>query len=135
MPRKPVTTIEQSEFISAPPARVYAALVDAAEHAAFTGAAATSEAKVGGAFSAWDGYITGRHLELVPGRNIVQEWQTTEWPDGAPPSRLEFALAAEGKGTRVRLIHSAVPAEQAADYAQGWIDFYWTPLKAYFAKG
>ena len=25
-----------------------------------------------------------------------------------------------------------VPAEQADSYRQGWIDYYWTPLRAYF---
>jgi hypothetical protein len=32
------------------------------------------------------------------------------------------------------MVHSNVPAEQADDYAQGWIDFYWKPLKEYFEK-
>jgi hypothetical protein len=32
------------------------------------------------------------------------------------------------------MTHSAVPLEQADDIAQGWIDFYWEPLKEYLKK-
>jgi hypothetical protein len=37
-------------------------------------------------------------------------------------------------GTEISMVHSDVPAEQAADIEQGWIDFYWKPLKEYFKK-
>lgn len=40
-------------------------------------------------------------------------------------------LSKKGKGTRLIFVHSDVPDDLADDLAQGWIDFYWTPLKAY----
>jgi activator of HSP90 ATPase len=113
---------------------VYDALVIPRKHAAFTGSPATGSTKVGGAFTAWDGYITGVHRELVRGKRIVQDWRTTEWPAGAADSRVEFSFTAANGGTEVRMVHSKVPAEQADAYRQGWIDFYWNPLKAYFSK-
>lgn len=127
-------TITQTVRIPAPPSKVYEALVKARLHAAFTGAEATGRAQVGGRFTAWDGYISGVHRELVPGQRIVQEWQTTEWPDGAPASRVEVTLSAVSGGTSLRIVHSGVPADQADALRQGWIDFYWTPLAAYFVK-
>jgi hypothetical protein len=33
------------------------------------------------------------------------------------------------------MVHSKVPVEQGDEYAQGWIDFYWEPMKKYFKKG
>lgn len=129
-----VKTITQTVKVPAPPAAVYEALVNARVHAAFTGAAATGSARVGAAFTAWDGYISGVHRELVKGRRIVQDWSTTEWPAGAAPSRVEFTLKAVKGGTAVRMVHSNVPAEQADSYRQGWIDFYWKPLKSHFEK-
>lgn len=130
-----VKTITQKVVVPAQPADVYNALVNARTHAAFTGAAATGSARVGGRFTSWDGYITGVHRELVKGRRIVQDWTTTEWPDGAEPSQVEFSFTAVKGGTEVRLVHSNVPAEQADSYRQGWIDYYWEPLKAYFREG
>lgn len=126
------SVIRQSRFIPAPPEKVYEAFVNAKRHAAFTGAGATGTAKVGAAFTAWDGYIYGKHLELEKGKRIVQEWSTSEWPAGAPPSRLEFTFEAKAEGCQVKMVQSAVPAEQADRYKKGWIDFYWTPLANYF---
>lgn len=127
------STITQKVFLpSVTPSEVYAAFVNAKKHAAFTGAAATGSARVGGRFTAWDGYISGVHRELVPGRTIVQDWKTTEWPEDAPPSRLEFSFEAAKGGTAIRMVHSNVPPGQADSLRQGWIDYYWTPLKNYF---
>lgn len=49
-----------------------------------------------------------------------------------PPSRLEFRFEPKGERTEVTMIHEQVPASRAESYRQGWIDYYWTPLKAYF---
>jgi uncharacterized protein YndB with AHSA1/START domain len=128
------STITQKVVIPASPEEVYDAFVDAKKHSAFTGAKATSHVKVGGEFSAWDGYINGKHLELEPGARIIQEWITTEWPEGYPPSRLQFTFHKVKGGTELKMVHSKVPAEQADEYKQGWIDNYWDPLKDYFGK-
>ena len=130
-----VRTITQKVVVAATPAQVFAALITPSLHAAFTGAAATGSARVGAAFTAWDGYIFGVTRELVKDSKIVQDWKTTEWPEGASPSRVEFSFKAVAGGTEIRMVHSNVPAEQADDYRQGWIDYYWNPLKAYFTDG
>jgi hypothetical protein len=57
-------TIRQRVAIPAPPTNVYAALVNAKKHAAFTAAEASGAARVGARFTAWDGYISGKHLNL-----------------------------------------------------------------------
>jgi activator of HSP90 ATPase len=126
-------TITQTVVVAATPDQVYNALVLPRRHAAFTKSPATGSSKVGGAFTAWDGYISGVHRELVKGRRIVQDWRTTEWPDGAPDSKLTLTLKVVKGGTEITMVHSNVPAEQADSYRQGWIDFYWRPLEQYFA--
>lgn len=107
--------------------------MDSKKHAAFTGSAAKISGSVGGRLTAGDGYIKGRNLVLTKGKRIVQEWSTTEWPRGYPPSRLEIRLSKAKGGTRLLMVHSKVPAEQRDYYAQGWKDFYWAPLKKYLA--
>jgi hypothetical protein len=32
------------------------------------------------------------------------------------------------------MVQSNVPADQVEDLKQGWVDFYWKPLKEYFRK-
>ena len=131
---KTTVIIKQKVLFPVKPAQVYNALIDEAEHMAFTGAKATCDPKVGGKFTAWDGYITGTNLKLEKGKRIVQEWKTSEWPAGYMPSTVEFSFKEKNNGTELTMIHSNVPKEQAASYCEGWIDFYWKPLKEYFGK-
>jgi activator of HSP90 ATPase len=127
-------TIKQNVSVPATPEEVYEAFIDPKKHSKFTGSKATCDPKVGGKFTAWDGYISGKNLQLEPAKKILQEWQTTDWPEGQPPSTLELTLKKTGTGTQIIMKHSGVPADQAADTAQGWIDWYWEPLKKYFKK-
>jgi activator of HSP90 ATPase len=129
---KETRSIKQKEVIPAEPIQVYEALVDAKIHTEFTGSKATSNPKVGGKFTAWDGYISGKNLKLEKGRRLIQEWKTTEWPADYQPSVVEFSFKKTKTGTELTMIHSKVPAEQADSYRQGWIDSYWEPLKRYF---
>jgi activator of HSP90 ATPase len=99
-----------------------------------TGSPARVSGRVGGRFTAWDGYISGRTLELDPDQRIVQAWRTTEFPDDAPDSHLEVSLEQVKSGTKVSLTHTGLPPWTAASYKQGWKDFYFTPMKAYFGK-
>ncbi|HEV8537713.1 MAG TPA: SRPBCC family protein [Bacteroidota bacterium] len=127
-------TIRQKEYVSAKPVEIYDAFLNEQKHTAFTGAKATCERRVGGKFTAWDGYIAGKNVKLENGRRIIQEWRTSEWPDGYPPSVIEFTFKPKGDGTEIRMIQSKVPATQAKNYKQGWTDYYWRPLKKYFGK-
>lgn len=129
-----LTTITQTVVVQTTPEEVFRAFVDPRVHAAVTGAAATGSARVGGRFTAWDGYISGVNRVVERPRRLVQAWMTTEWPDGAEPSQVEFVFTAVKGGTKIRMVHSRVPAAQAASYRQGWIDYYWEPLKAYFRE-
>jgi uncharacterized protein YndB with AHSA1/START domain len=129
-----VAAIEQLEHFSAPPETIYRVWLDAAHHAAFTGSPATSDPRPGGIFSAWDGYIQGRHLELVESERIVQSWRAADFPPGSPDSRLEIRLTPESGGTRLELRHTSVPKKNAASYAEGWHEHYWRPLRAYLAE-
>jgi uncharacterized protein YndB with AHSA1/START domain len=92
-----------------PPEVVYAAWLDAAKHAKMTGAPATCDARVGGRFTAWDGYIEGTILELEPGARIVQAWRTSEFPAEANDSRVELHLREADGGTQLVLAHSEIP--------------------------
>jgi len=122
-----------SSFIPAPPEAVYKAWLDSRKHAAMTGGAATVNAKIGATFQAWDGYITGKNLELEPAARILQDWRTTEFTEAEPDSRLEILFKPKKDGTTVTIRHSRLPAH-GMQYREGWIDAYFNPMKAYFGK-
>lgn len=114
------------------PEEIYKAWLSSEGHAALTGSPAQVDGRVGGKFSAWDGYIFGTTLELEPPRRIVQAWRTSEFPEGAPDSRVEILLEREGKGTKLTLIHSDMPEDQVESYRQGWEDYYFKPMREYY---
>ena len=126
--------IRLTAVLPATPERVYRAWLNGAEHSAMTGGEATVDARVGGAFTAWDGYITGTTLELEPGKRIVQAWRTSEFPKRAADSRLEVLLepAANG-GTKLTLVHTGIPKGQGKNYESGWPENYFEPMTEYFA--
>ena len=121
-------------MVNASPEEVYGAYVDPKKHAAFTGQAVTGTPRAGCKFTAGDGYIIGKHLKLEKGKRVLQEWKTTEWPEGYPPSLLELTVRVKGKKTELTMVQSKVPAEQKEYYAEGWKEYYWEPLKKYLAR-
>jgi activator of HSP90 ATPase len=130
-----VTTITQRVIIpKVSPKEVYQAYVDPKKHGEFTGSEATGKPVVGGKFTAWDGYISGKFLELEEGKRVVQEWTSTDFPEGVPPSRLELTFREVPKGTEIVMVHSNVPKDQGDETAEGWTEFYWEPMKQYFKK-
>ncbi len=126
-------SIRQTVLIPASPAEVYKALMTSRGHSEFTGSAARVSPRVGGTFTAWDGYIEGRNIELVPGKKIVQAWRPAEegWP-ADHYSRVTFRLAPARGGTRITFTHTGVVAEHAGHLAAGWKTSYWEPLREYF---
>lgn len=113
---------------------LYEAWMSGKGHSAFTGAKAVVSPKIGGKFSAWDGYIFGKTLELKPYKKIVQSWRTTEFPEGSKDSRLEIIFEEAKGGTKMTLVHTEIPEGQGGEYRQGWSDYYFKPMKEYFGK-
>jgi uncharacterized protein YndB with AHSA1/START domain len=116
------------------PEKVFRAWLSTDGHTAMTGSPAKVEPRVGGTFTAWDGYITGKTLELKPYSRILQAWRTSEFDDESPDSRLEIFLEAQKNGTKLTLTHSNIPDGQADSYEGGWEDNYFKPMKEYFGK-
>jgi activator of HSP90 ATPase len=126
--------LELSIILPATARQLYEAWLDSKAHSLFTGAGAEINPQVGGAFTAWDGYISGKTLALEPYRCITQSWRTTEFPENAPDSHLEILFEEVDQGARLTLHHTQIPAGQTAEYEQGWQDFYFKPMKEYFTK-
>lgn len=88
--------------------------------------------EVGGAFVLFGGYITGRHVELVPSERIVQAWKTGGWPPGVY-SIAKFELVEQGSGTKIVFDHTGFPKGEAEVLASGWKAHYWEPLEKLLA--
>lgn len=129
----PLERIRVSDVIPAKPEAVYAAWLDAELHGKMTGGKkATCEPKVGGEYTAWDGYIVGRIVALEPNVRIIQTWRTTGFKDDDGDSRLEVVLEEDPEGTKITLVHSDLPEGSGGEYEQGWSDHYIEPMRAHF---
>ena len=130
--------IHQEIVFNAKPSRIYDVLLDSKKFSQFSGGMPAEIAPdEGGAFSCFGGMITGRHIELVPNRRIVQAWRIKMWPEGSY-SIVKFELHAEKSETRLVLEHAAFPDDMRAHLNGempdgGWQRQYWDPLKKYLA--
>ena len=123
-----------STKINASPKEIYDAWLDTKKHAAMTGSTAFVTPGVGGKFSAWDGYIEGTTLELEPNKRIVQAWRSSDFPEGSPDSRVEITFEQAGEGTKVTIKHTNLPDGRGPEFKDGWDEFYFEPMKAYFKR-
>ena len=116
------------------PEMIYKAWLSSDGHTAMTGSPAKVTGRVGGKFTAWDGYIFGKTLELEKPHRILQAWRTSEFPGDAQDSLVEILLDKAKGGTKVTLKHYNMPADQVDSYKQGWEDFYFKPMRDYFGR-
>ena len=118
--------------IEAKAKEIYKAWLSSEGHSEMTGGEAIISDKVGGTFSAWDGYIEGKNIELEPFSRIVQSWRTSEFEDHEDDSQIEVLLKEQNGHTELTLIHTNLP-ESGGHYKKGWEEHYFEPMKTYFS--
>ncbi len=128
----PAKIIRQTITIPATPHEVYETILDSRKHTRLTGDKASMSRKVSGATSSFGGYATGKNIELIPDEKIVQTWHASDWPEGAD-STITYVFKTVPNGTQLSFTHRGVPEDHINDIKQGWLDFYWTPLRRMFA--
>ena len=124
--------IEQTITIQASAEQVYDALMKAEQFSKVTGAPAEISLDEGGVFLMFGGEINGRHLELVPGKRIVQAWRVTNMWDEGVYSIVKFDLEESGGQTTLTLTHTGYPEDATEHLETGWHKMYWEPLKDHF---
>jgi activator of HSP90 ATPase len=137
--------IHQETVISATCPRVYAALMSAQDFATITRMSDAADlltapnakttaisTRIGGAFTLFGGYITGRNLELTPGKRIVQAWRAGSW-DAGEYSVIRFELQSQPGGCRIIFDQRGFPPSQGKSLAYGWRVHYWEPLSKFLS--
>jgi activator of HSP90 ATPase len=125
--------IHQTVTFKASAKEIYEALMDSIKHSEFTHSKASISRTVGGTISAYDGYITGKNIELIPDEKIVQDWRAVDWPEDFFSSVI-FKITPVQGGARLDFTQMGVPEGTEEEFSQGWIDNYWVPMKAYLEK-
>ncbi len=125
--------LELTAAIPATPDAVFGAWMRSKGHAAFTGAAARIEPRVGTHHHAWDGYIHGWVLAVEPGKRVKLSWRTTDFAPSDFDSVVELSFERAKDGCRLKLVHSNIPEGEGERYRAGWNEFYFEPIAKHFA--
>ena len=112
---------------------LYALYMDAKKHALVTGAPAKITAKAGSSYSAHDGYIKGKNLQLIKDKLIVQTWRGADWAKSDLDSTFIINFEQKAKDVILHVTHANLPDKHAADINKGWHDCYWKPWKQHLA--
>jgi len=118
-------------IIPAEPEEVYAALTNPATIELWSGEPAEMSTVPGSEFSLWEGSITGKNIEFIEGKKIVQEWYFGEQET---PSIVTILLHKDKKGTSAELKHTNIPDEDYEDIVDGWNEVYFGALQDFYRE-
>lgn len=122
--------IKQQVNFSCKPSELFNIILDSKLHTKVTGAKASVSKKVGGKFTAYDGYCYGKNLKITANKLIVQSWRATDWPE-KHFSTLSFEFQKTDTGTKMIFSQENIPDDQFESIKKGWVDFYFNPIKDY----
>jgi activator of HSP90 ATPase len=125
--------VKQSVVLPASAQELYAMYLNPRTHAAITGHKVVIGARPGARFRAFDGVLTGRILQTIPGRLIVQAWRSRLFHKDDLDSTLVLRFTpGDGKG-RIDLAHINVPDHDYEGVKNGWKQYYWNPWRKFLA--
>jgi uncharacterized protein YndB with AHSA1/START domain len=130
MPR----TITMAVDLPCSPQRLYRMYLNPTLHSAFTGAPVKIAARAGASFRAFGGALSGRILQLVPNRLIVQSWRSSQFGKRDLDSTLILAFLPHKDATRIELTHVNVADSDFAGVSEGWSKYYWIPWREYLKR-
>jgi activator of HSP90 ATPase len=128
------TIVHEVVFKNTTSKDLYDLYMNAKKHSAATGAPAKISPTVGTSFSAHNGYITGRNLQLVKNKLIVQTWHAQDWNRNDIDSIFIISLKSKGKDVVLHAVHANIPDKHVKGIDKGWHDFYWEPWKKYLTS-
>lgn len=113
---------------------LYELYMDAKKHSLATGGPVKISSKEGAKYTVYDGYITGKNLQLIKNKLIVQTWRASDWVKEDIDSTLILLFEQQGKDASVYMTHANVPERQFESIKKGWDTYYWKPWKKILTK-
>ncbi len=125
------TIVQDVLFKNTTPKQLYDLYMDGEKHSIATGAPANITATEGSSYSAHNGYITGKNLQLIKDRLIVQTWRAQSWSSDDIDSTFIIYLEPQGADVLLHAVHANVPDNAMESLNAGWHKMYWEPWKLY----
>ncbi len=122
-------TFKKTFKINAEPSDIYAALTNPYTIELWSGYPALMNTEPGSEFSLWEGDITGKNIEFVENKKVVQEWYFGEQTE---KSIVTINIIAVGENSHVVVEHTNIPDDEFTDIAEGWREYYFGAIKNFF---
>jgi len=114
-------TFKKTFKINAEPSDIYSAVTNPYTIELWSGYPAKMSTEQGSDFSLWEGDITGRNIEFVQDKKVVQEWY---FGDQTEKSIVTIIITGDRENSAVTVEHTNIPDEEFNDIAEGWREYY-----------
>jgi activator of HSP90 ATPase len=114
-------TFKKTFKINAEPSDVYSAITNPYTIELWSGYPAQMSTEPGSDFSLWEGDITGRNIEFVQYKKVVQEWYFGDQPE---KSIVTITITSDRENSEVTVEHTNIPDEEFINIAEGWREYY-----------
>jgi activator of HSP90 ATPase len=122
-------SIKRKFKIRAEPSDVYAALTNPYTIELWSGYPALMSSEPGSEFSLWEGDITGRNLEFIQDKKVVQEWY---FGDQTERSIVTITISADREDSMVTVEQTNIPDEVFSSISEGWGEYYFEAISSFF---
>jgi activator of HSP90 ATPase len=113
-------TFHETFKINAEPSDIYSALTNPYTIEIWSGYPAVMSEEPGSEFSLWEGDITGRNIEFIKNKKVVQEWY---FGDREEKSIATVMIRQERDNSLVTVEHTNNPDDDFNDIAEGWREY------------
>jgi activator of HSP90 ATPase len=115
--------------INAEPSDIYSALTNPYTIELWSGYPAHMSTEPGSEFSLWEGDITGKNIEFIQDKEIIQEWY---FGDQVEKSVVKITILPDRDNSLITVDHSNIPDEDYDEIAEGWREYYMDAIKNFF---
>ena len=127
------TIIQKIVFRNTTTKSIYDLYMNAKLHGMITGGAVKISEKIGSKLEVFGGYITGKTLQVIKNKLVVQQWHGSDWDAKADNSVFVLSFEKKGKDAILNVFHANIPDDKVKGLDKGWHDHYWNPWKQYLA--
>jgi activator of HSP90 ATPase len=114
-------TFKKTFRINAEPSDIYSAITNPFTIELWSGYPAVMNTQPESEFSLWEGDITGKNLEFVENKKVVQEWY---FGDQTEKSIVTITISPDNGNSVVTVEQSNIPDDEYEGIAEGWREYY-----------
>jgi activator of HSP90 ATPase len=115
--------------INAEPSDVYSAITNPFTIELWSGYPAEMSTDPGSEFSLWEGDITGKNIEFIQDRKVVQQWY---FGDQVEESVVTITIAPDRENSTVTVEQTNIPDDEFDGIAEGWREYYIGAIMSFF---